>query len=279
LEPVETSQLSVAVPPLNSVPDSSSHGSSSSPSHPSILIHDHSHNFGDNITYSKFDNNLRIGFNNIGGFPVLNERNDKVQLIKNFMATYHLDIFGGCESNVNWPLLPDHVRLSNWFRDANQCRSYATHNTHERFGPHQYGGTFWICAGHATQHIGMSDKDPTGLGRGAVCSLQSRSGRCLRILFAYRPCSNSAARIRSVYAQHQRYFYSINRSICPRTAFLDDLHEAIQMWRTAGDSILLFADMNDDIQSEQIVNFAHRCNLNELILSRYPDSPAPGTFQ
>jgi len=279
VEPVETLELTAAVPHVHPATDSSSHGSPPSSTRAPIILHDFSSNFGDNITCSKSDNNIRIGFNNIGGFPVLNARNDKVQSIKNFMATHHLDIFGGCESNVNWPLLPDHARLSNWFRDANQCRSYATNNIHERFGPYQYGGTFWIGAGHATQHIGASDKDPTGLGCWAVCTLQSRLGRSLRIIFAYRPCSNTSARLRSVYAQHQRYFNSIDRLICPRMAFLDDLGEAIQTWRTAGDSIILFADMNEDIRRDQIVEFANRCNLNELILSRHPDQPAPATFQ
>jgi len=172
VEPVETPPLTGDITPPLPASVNASHGSNQSP-HTPPPIHDHSRDFGDPITCLKSDNTLRIGFNNIGGFPVLNERNDKVQSIKNFMANYNLDVFGGCESNVNWPLLPDQARLSQWFRDANQCRSHAANNIHEKFGHYRSGGTFWICAGHATHHLAQAEKDPSGLGRWVVCTIQS----------------------------------------------------------------------------------------------------------
>jgi len=217
-------------------------------------------------------------FQQYRGFPILNEHNDKVQSIKNFMATYNIDIFGGCESNANWPLLPDQSRLSQWFRDVNQCQMYSAHNIYKHYGWQQYRGTFWICAGRSLHHLAPSEKDPSGLGHWAVCTLQGRLGHHICIIFGYCPCSNSATCLCSIYMQHQCYFNEIQCTRCPREAFLEDLFTAIQSWHTEGDSILLLADMNDDIQCSKISSFASECNLHKLILSKSPHILPPATF-
>jgi len=86
-------------------------------------------------------------------------------------------------------------------------------------------------------------------------------------------------RIRSVYVQQQQFFNKTQREGCPRNLFLLDLAQAIQSWHTAGDSIVLFADMNDDICHPQIIEFIEHCNLHKLLLSRKPGVPTPATFQ
>jgi len=131
------------------------------------------------------------------------------------------------------------VHLSQWCCDANQCRSYAANYIHKKFGPYQYGGTFWICAGHATHHLAHNEKDPTGLGRWVVCTIQGQLGCRIHLMFGYWPCSNSASRICSVFAQHQCFFHKSQRDGCPHNLFLSDLAEAIQSWQTAGDSVFL----------------------------------------
>jgi len=143
------------------------------------------------------------------------------------MALYDLDLFGGSESNLNWNKLPDNLRLSEWFRDVPSCRTFTAHNTTENITRHQFGGTFWIGIGQATQYITGSSKDPSGLGRWSTCTLLSHSGKCLHVIFGYRPCQNSRSRLRSVYAQQRRHFDSIGRYLCPRVAFFTDLAQAI----------------------------------------------------
>jgi len=195
------------------------------------------------------------------------------------MVTYNLDIFGGCEANVNWPLLPDNACLSQWFLDANQCHYYSANNVHECFGQYQFGGTFWICAGHATHHLVSPEKDPFGLGCWVIWSLQSHSGCHIWLIFCYCPCSNSTSCIQSVFAQHQCHFARLQWVACPRTTILDDLSEVIQSWRTAGNSIVLFADMNDNIRKPCILEFTECCNLLKFILSKQPGALPPVTFK
>jgi len=151
---------------------------------PSTSIHDfiegdtfpHDLAFGDYISKLKEDHIFRVGFGNIGGFPLMPSLNAKAQDIKHFMALYDLDIFGGCESNFNWSKAPDSMRLQEWFRDVPSCRSFSAHNIREKAGLKQYGGTFWICTGLASRYLFSSSKDPSGLGRWVVCSLSGLAG-------------------------------------------------------------------------------------------------------
>ncbi len=246
---------------------------------PWVPLHPNHLPFGDPLPVPKPDSTFRVGFCNIGGFPVLSHHNEKVLDIKHFIVSSDLDLFGGCESNLNWRCLPDHLQLREWFRSADGCRSFASNNIHEQFGKSQFGGTFWIAAGHATGHIAKSDQDPLNLGCWVSCSLQGRTGKKLTIIFAYRPCSNVRSRLKSVYAQHCRYFTTINRRSCPRAAFLDDLASFITTRRDAGEAILLLGDMNGDIRHPSLQTFMTGIDLHELILSRYPDLPPPATFK
>jgi len=147
--------------------------------------------FGDPIPSPKPDSSFQIGFCNVGGFPALARNNHKVSELKHFIASHNLDLFGGCESNLNWYTLLDQLQLKEWFRSADSCRTFAAHNTHERFGTLQFGGTFWIAAGHATTHIASGERDPSKLGRWVSCSLLGRTGKQLHVIFAYRPCFNT----------------------------------------------------------------------------------------
>jgi len=121
------------------------------------------------------------------------------------------------------------------------------HNSTENLTHHQFGGTFWIGMGQVTQYITSSLKDLAGLGRWSVCSLLSCTGHKLHIIFGYCPCHNQWHQLWSVYAQHRQYFNSTHHYLCPQTAFLLNLGQAIEEWTQQGDKILLLANLNKDI--------------------------------
>jgi hypothetical protein len=64
----------------------------------------------------KLDNILRIGFQNLGGFPEF-PSHPKNYLFRSFLATHEFDIFGLAETNVKWCNLPAaaqfHERIRN----------------------------------------------------------------------------------------------------------------------------------------------------------------------
>jgi hypothetical protein len=56
--------------------------------------------FGDNIKLKKTDT-IRIGFQNIGGFP-MNKSKDKEGIIRQGLTKWDFDMFGCAETNVDW---------------------------------------------------------------------------------------------------------------------------------------------------------------------------------
>jgi len=232
--------------------------------HSSVPLHPNHLPFGNPLPFPKPDSTFRVGFCNIRGFPAVTHHNEKVSDIKHFNISSDLDLFGGCKSNLNWRCLPDPLQLREWFQSADRCRSFATNNIHEKFGKFQFGGTFWIAAGHATGHIMQSDKDPSNLGWWVSCSLQGHSGKMLTIIFAYWLCSNATLRLESVYVQHHCFFDAINRHSCPRLAFLEDLALFISTCRDARDAILVLGNMNSDIRHPTLQTFMSDIDLHEL---------------
>ena len=62
-------------------------------------------------------------------------------------------------------------------------------------------------------------------------------------------------------------------------AFLHDLGLAISTWQAASNSIILMADMNRDIQREEISSFVANLGLQESILAAHPTLLPPVTFK
>jgi len=170
------------------------------------------------------------------------------------------------------------MQLKEWFHSANGCRSFTTNNIHEKFGKILFGSKFWIATGHTTGHIASLDKDPLQLGWWVSCSLKGQLGKTLTIIFAYHPCSNTAAHIKSVYAQQHRHFKQLHHSTCPCSAFLDDLASFIHSCRDASNAILLFGNMNGDIHHLSLNNLMASIKLHKLILTCFPNLPPPATF-
>jgi len=145
-------------------------------------------------------------------------------------------------------------------------------------GLKQYGGTFWLGTGLASQFIVGMDKDPSGLSHWVSCTLSGQSDHKIHVVFGYHPCLNSLSCLRSVYAQHKQYFSSIGHSECPRLAFFFDLAICIQAWHAKGDEVLLFADFNGDICHPEVSQFTSSCGLHKCILSHYLSLPPLATF-
>jgi len=91
-------------------------------------------------------------------------------------------------------------------------------------------------------------------------------------MFQYSSC------IKSVSAQHCRFFASQQHYTCPWTAFLEDLGQFISVKHARGDAIILLADMNGDIHHPTLLTFAAMHHLQELLLQKFPDLPLPSTF-
>jgi len=129
-------------PPLSPTPpaarescSTSSYTSHTIPPSSSTSVSPMSLPFGDPIPSPKPNSSFRVGFCNIGGFSSNAQVNHKGTDVKHFITVHHLDLFGGCESNINWRNLPEKSQLKEWFRVADSCCTFSAHNLHESLVP------------------------------------------------------------------------------------------------------------------------------------------------
>jgi len=224
-------------------------------------------NFGDDVCMKK-DNTLRLGFQNIGGFSTkpgkLKEDNIRAGITK-----WEFDVFGMVETNVDWRKVQEKEKLPSRTREwwANQHVSWA----HNRTGPprqvRQYGGTALFSIDQASHRVIGKGQDNTDLGRWTWTKYKGRGNQTLKIFSAYRP--NPPQGPFTVYAQQNAFFHSINRSICPRQAFLIDLATELKESLTAGDHIILMMDGNSNMKNSDISKKLQELTLREVILERH----------
>ncbi len=109
--------------------------------------------------------------------------------------------------------------------------------------------------------------DESNLGRWVWTRYKGKGNHTLRILVAYR--SNPPQGPYTVYAQQNSYFHSVNRSICPRHAFLTDLREAINQGLEAGDHLIILMDGNSNMKKSDLSTMLQQLHLQEIILYKH----------
>jgi len=124
--------------------------------------------------------------------------------------------------------------------------------------------------GEITSSVSSTDSDPLGLGCWVWFTLSGQTGTTTHIISAYCPSNSPLVQTNSIQAQHQSYLLSQDDPCPSRMAFFCDLGIAIATWQADGDHIILMADMNGDIQKEEISTFGTSLGLQEFILSAHP---------
>jgi hypothetical protein len=81
-----------------------------------------------------------------------------------------------------------------------------------------------------------------------------------------------------VYAQHAKYFNSIECNICPREAFLIDLKMDIIKFQEAGHHLILMIDGNEDMRRGHLAKTLSSLQLKEAILKKH-GTKAPSTYK
>jgi len=218
---------------------------------------------------TKDNNVLRLGFQNISGFPV-DKSKQKEDTIFTGISTWTFDIFGVAEANLDWRLLPEdsklHARTKSWWTSLHI--SHAFNYTRPPIQPLQYGGK----AAHRVMDKGQ---DASGLGHWCWTKYRGRNGQTLRVVSAYRP--NPPQGPYSVHAQQSLHHRSTRDSRCPRVAFLEDLSEQIKEWINSGDKLILMLDGNSNMKDSDLSHMFQSHHLQEVLLAKYGMN-GPSTF-
>ncbi len=118
--------------------------------------------------------------------------------------------------------------------------------------------------------------DISKLGRWTWTRYRGKDNQTLQIITAYRP--NPPSGPFTVYAQHNAYFNSTGKPMCPREAFLQDLCHDIGLFLEAGDHIILLIDGNSNMKQSDLKSALTSCSLHEVILAKH-GTEGPSTFR
>jgi hypothetical protein len=215
------------------------------------------------IMLVKKENTLRLGFQNIGGFPTqrgkLKEDNIRLGITKR-----DFDIFGMAEVNIDWRLMKEQDRLPTRTKEwwTQQHVFWAHNRISEPSLPRQFGGTAIFSVDKAAHRAIEKGANETNLGRWAWTRYKGKGNQTLRMITAYRP--NPPQGPFTVYAQQNAFFHTIQRDICPRQAFLLDLRAAITQFMEAGDHIILMIGGNLNMKCSDLCTTLSQLSLRRL---------------
>jgi len=233
-------------------------------------------NFGD-VVPTKDKHTLRIGFQNIGGFSTNNYK-IKDSIIRRGITKWEFDVFGIAESNIDWRLVDEdlklHARTRQWWEHLHLSTAHNTTFPGSRIC--QYGGTALFSINRAAHRALQRGKDEINLGRWCWTRYKGKDKHFLTVITAYRP--NPPGGPFTVYAQHNNYFNSVRDPRCPRVAFLEDLAVFLQYTMDRGDHVILMLDGNTDMRCSDLSRALTQCDLREVIMERHGTN-GPSTFR
>lgn len=203
----------------------------------------------------KADGTIRLAYENINGLNTKLSDNNKVERMKELHDQLEIDVAAYCEHKINYKHKKNVNGFNQLFKGGEAAiHSIAAHNVHENVGRVQQGGTSLILFGHLTQHLDLnkSGKDPTGLGRWSVMTIQG-DGTRTRIICGYNPCGNNKTNSGTLYQQQRRFLITTRQDLtCPRKKFCEDLTIQLAKWREEGDRLVVCMDANEDIYRKTI---------------------------
>jgi len=213
----------------------------------------------------------------VGGFAT-HDYKIKDSIIRRGITKWEFDIFGIAETNIDWRLVDEDMRLNSrtrqWWESLHL--SFAHNTTFPGSRVCKYGGTALFSIDKAAHCAFQRGSDETKLGRWCWTRYKGKNGHTLTVITAYHP--NPPGGPITVYAQHNNYFNSIRDGRCPRVAFLQDLASLLQQILSKGNHIILMLDGNCDMRQSDLKVTLTQCDLREVLIERYGPN-GPSTFR
>jgi len=136
---------------------------------------------------------------------------------------------------------------------------------------HLPGGTGILVVNEFSHQALCPGNDKLGMGHWSWIRLRGKAGHVLQIIVAYQPCVSS--RPMSTHQQQVQYLTQTDQTNLPKKLFLQDILKAIMEWQAEGDSIILAADMNNDIRDPEICTTLRSVGLIEVSMNLHVTQP------
>ena len=195
---------------------------------------------------------------------------------KKLVQTQAINIIGIAETNTQWHLTHVSKRpyetLFGWFNHSPRI-SLTYFRESPVPGTHVYGGTGIFAFGQAKDRSREAGSDFRGLGRWTWIRVHGKAGFSIRFVSAYRPVPATDAP-RSVWSQHRTYLDDHDIDDNPRSLFISDLLQEIEVWKQSGDHLVIGVDMNEPICSPHLFRSFQQAGLTDILSHRHGSAPA-----
>ena len=204
--------------------------------------------------------------------------NAKITAINNLCRDFKVDILCGCETQIDWRMVPQERRFHNLVGTGSETRSVVAHNINERILQNQFGGCAMMAMGSVSPEIIGSGVDTTGLGR--WCWMRIGTGKkTTRVVIIYQPSNSGRSAGNTVKDQHSRYFRALGDARSPRTIFFEQLIAQLLIWKEVDNDIIIFGNLNKNIYSGRIARQLAQNDLNFIeICRKHTGRNIPPTF-
>jgi hypothetical protein len=204
----------------------------------------------------KGDNIVRLGCENANSLSLFDPHLTKRRKLLSLNNIYQMD--GACivEHGTNFLMAPVGQRPEDIFAAFRGSRVSAAHNIHEQHSRYQQGGTLTMAFTCLSEYITATGMDLTGLSHWSWVQVGSGEKRT-RIVTTYQPCQGSTMpklgrdgrllHSGTVATQHTWYFWKRGIFLKPQKLFAMQLVTQLKLWQSAGEEIILFVDMNENI--------------------------------
>ena len=166
----------------------------------------------------------------------------------------------------HWPSLPEDDRIPQRFRGhfmSHKLDATTVYNFHDSLsGTYRHGGISILATGNLIWRRVQYGRYTSGIGRWSWQQFRGRWDASIHIITFYRPVPPVAGGgPGSVYAQHLNHLSNLKRRECTIIAFLSDLSDDINTWKSKGFQIIIMGYTNENILSKKIRNFAKTLGL------------------
>jgi len=186
-----------------------------------------------------------------------------------FTKELEIDILALMELNAAWDRLDYKDRLlaktKGWW-EASQWS--VAHNKQDTYGDEfQPGGMALLTMNKLSHKTTKPGDNTTGLGQWCWTCLRGKANHYLCIILVYHPCKADGHL--TMYQQQVQWLSKQGKSICPHDQILADLTTQVAQWTLEGDTVIVLADINEDIRTEPITSAFRQMGLRETMTTQH----------
>ena len=191
---------------------------------------------------------------------------------------YYVACFGEANLDLKKPVVMEqlYTRLKKIDPHAKLTKSISASKFSETH--FKMGGTIMLTRGNWSGHIQKQGSDK--LGRWSFQTMEGKDGKKITIINVYRVCkkNNNSGNCTIRSQQETDLLEETGKHLDPREQILIDLNKSITDLHSKGHLVILYGDMNDDIQtSNRISTFLMKSNMKN-ILRRKHEGELPRTY-